>query len=419
MILPKIEQLNTMSILFISHYFQPEPNFFVGLPFAKELSSRGHQVEVLTGFPNYPGGKIYDGYKVRLLQRETLEGVPINRVPLYPSHDSSSLKRILCYISFGLSAAAIGPWVVKKADVAYVSQGPITVGIPACILRLLKGIPFVLHIQDLWPDSLTSTGMFNNKTGLNLVHSVCNFVYKRAAKIVVIAPGMKQLLIERGIPEHKIEVIYNWCDDSQICRAERNDKLARSLNMAGKFNIVFAGNMGKAQALEPILDAAKIVAGQKPNVQFVFIGGGVEVENLKARAEQLNLKNTLFLPRRPINEIGAILRLADVLFVHLKDDPLFRITVPSKTQAYLAAGRPILIGVRGDATELVLKAEAGLACEPENPESIAAAVLKFAEMSKTELENMGQNGKIFYDRELSFAIAASRFERIFQAAAKK
>lgn len=318
-----------MRILFISHGFQPEPNVFVGLPFAKELVRRGHAVEVLTDFPNYPGGKIYPGYKMRPLMRETMEGIPVIRVPLYPSHDESPFKRMLCYTSFALSASTIGTWAVRPADVAYVVQGPITVGLPACILKLLKGIPFVFHIHDLWPDSLLSTGMFNNKLVLKLVDGWCNFVYQRAAKIVTITPGMKQRLIERGVSEDKIEVIYNWCDDSLICRAEPNEELAKTLGMSGRFNIVFAGNMGKAQA-------------------------------------------------------------------------------------YMAAGRPILIGVPGDATDLVVKANAGLPCEPENPQSIAETVLKFYSLPHAQLDAMGQNGKAFYDKHLCFSIAAEKFERIFQ-----
>jgi len=408
-----------MRILFITHYFQPEPNFFFCLPFAKELARRGHEVEVLTGFPNYPGGKIYDGYRVRMLQRETLDGIAVNRVPLYPSHDNSSIKRMLCYTSFAMSASTIGVWATKPADVAYVPQGPITVGMPACVLKLLKGIPSVLHIQDLWPDSLLSTGMFNNKFGLKMVNGWCNFVYKRTAKIVTNTPGMKQRLIERGVPEDKIEVIYNWCDDSQICHAEPNEELAKSLGMAGRFNIVFAGNMGKAQAIAPVLNAAKIVAATNPKVQFVFIGGGVDVESLKQKADDLELKNVLFLARRPVSEIGAILSLADVLFVHLKKDPLFEITIPSKTQAYLAAGRPVLIGVPGDAASLVAKANAGLPCEPENPQSIAEAVCKFYAMTQSELDAMGQNGKRFYEQQLAFKIAATHFENIFNSVAKK
>jgi glycosyltransferase involved in cell wall biosynthesis len=407
-----------MRILFIAHYFQPEPVFF-GLPFAKELARRGHEVEVLTGFPNYPGGKIYDGYRVRMLQRETLEGISINRVPIYPSHDESSIKRIMCYTSLAISASTIGVWAVKPADVAYVIQGPITVGLPACVLKMLKGIPFVLHIQDLWPDTLLSTGMFNNRLGLKMVHTGCNFVYKRASKIIAISPGVKQKLIERGVPENKLEVIYNWCDDSQICRAEPNEALAKSLGMAGRFNIVFAGNMGKAQALGSVLDAAGIVGSQQPAVQFVFIGSGVDVDSLKQKTADMGLKNVIFLPRRPVSEIGAILGLADVLFVHLKKDPLFEITIPSKTQAYMAAGRPILIGVPGDATDLVVKANAGLPCEPENPKSIAETVLKFYALPRTELDAMGQNGKRFYNQDLSFEIAVAEFEKIFVSVLKK
>jgi colanic acid biosynthesis glycosyl transferase WcaI len=186
----------------------------------------------------------------------------------------------------------------------------------------------------------------------------------------------------------------------------------------GRFNIVFAGNMGKAQAIESVLEAARIVGDKQPDVQFLFIGGGVEVENLKKKAAALELKNVLFLPRRPVSEIGAILCLADVLFVHLKNDPLFEITIPSKTQAYMAAGRPVLIGVRGDAADLVTKANAGLPCEPENPQSIAEAVLKFHAMPRDRLEAMGQNGKRFYEQGLSFKIAAARFENIFTSVAK-
>lgn len=408
-----------MRILFIAHYFQPEPNFFVGLPFAKKLVEFGHEVEVLTGFPNYPGGKIYDGYRVKFLQRETLEGIPIMRVPIFPSHDQSSIRRILCYSSLALSESIIGPIIVKPADIAYVSQGPATIGLPACIHRFLRGIPFVYDIKDLWPDVLVSTGMFDSKIGLKLADKWCKFVYKRASKIVVITPGVKKKLIERGVPEEKIEMIYEWCDDSAITNVEENPQLADTLGMRGRFNIVFAGNMGKAQSLGAVLEAAKIISPEYPNVQFVLIGSGVEVEPLKKKVAGLGLNNVLFLPRKPISEIGAILRLADVLLVHLKDEPYLRTAIPSKTQAYLAAGRPILIGVKGDATDLVLKAKAGLACEPENPQSIAEAVRRFQAMSKSELDTMGENGKTFYQQELSFEIGARKYEKIFESVVKE
>lgn len=408
-----------MRILFIVHYFHPEPNFFYGLPFAKELLRRGHQVQVITGFPNYPGGKIYDGYKNKLLQKEIMEGIPVYRFPLYPSHDRSSLKRILCYSSLSVSLAAIAPWVIEPADVAYVVQGPATIGFPAAMLKWLRRIPFVYNVQDMWPDSLLSTGMFDSQPGLKMVHAWCKFIYRQASKITVITPGMKKVLQERGVPEDKIEVIYNWCDDALICRSEPDEKLARKFGLAGKFNIIFAGNMGAAQAIDKVIEAAALVASQYPEVQFVFIGSGVEVENLKTLARNKHLQNVLFLPRMPVEEIGNVLRLAEVLLVHLRRDPLFAITIPSKTQAYLATGKPILMAVEGDAADLVQKAQAGLSCEPESPQAIADAVGRFYQMQPEQRKQLGVNGMDFYDRELSFAQAVTTYEKIFSAVVKK
>lgn len=406
-----------MRILFIIQWFEPEPTLR-GLPFAKELVKLGHKVQVLTGFPNYPEGKLYEGYRIKLLQREIMDGIPVVRVPLYPSHDRSSIGRIANYVSFALSAAIIGPWAINHADVAYVYHPPPTTYFPACVIRLLRRIPLVYDIQDFWPDTLAASGMFRSKFGLWLVDRYCRLFYRAASKIVVLSPGFKEKLCKIGVPRDKIEVIYNWCDDSNIYPVEREPALADKLGLAGRFNIMFAGNMGRVQALDAVLDAANIVQPKYPHVQFVFIGGGVEADNLKQRAKELHLNNVLFLERRPMSEIGAILSLADVLLVHLKDDPLYKITIPGKTQTYLSVGKPILIGVGGDATDLVMKAKAGLACEPENPQSIAEAVGKFQAMSEAEIAAMGENGKRFYQQELALAIGAKRLEKVFREAAK-
>jgi colanic acid biosynthesis glycosyl transferase WcaI len=408
-----------MRILFVVHYFHPEPNFFYGLPFAIELQRRGHHVQVITGLPNYPGGKIYDGYKIKLLQKEIIEGIPVYRLPLYPSHDKSSVKRIVGYTSLSVSQAAIAPWVIEPADVAYVVQGPATIGFPATMIKWLRGIPFVYSIQDLWPDSLLSTGMFDSPLGLKLLHAWCSFVYKRAAKIIVISPGVKRILQERGVPEEKIEVIYNWCDDALISRSEPDENVARKIGLAGKFNIIFAGNMGKAQALDSVIEAAALVAQKYADVQFVFIGSGLEVENLKALADKKHLHNVLFLPHIPVTEIGDVLRLAEVLLVHLRRDPLFAITIPSKTQAYLAIGKPVLMAVEGDASDLVKKAQAGLSCLPESPEAIADVVGQFYQMNPEQRKQLGINGVTFYDKELSFAQAVQSYEKIFSIVMKK
>jgi colanic acid biosynthesis glycosyl transferase WcaI len=391
----------------------------MGLPFAKELVKLGHEVQALTGFPNYPRGKLYTGYRIKLFQREIMDGITVLRVPLYPSHDSSGIKRFFTYISFALSAAIIGTWTIKRPDVVYVHLSPVTTCIPACVIRLLRGTRLVYNIQDLWPDSLSASGMFQNRFGLWLVDRCCRMFYRAASRIVVLSPGFKEELCKRGVPGDRIEVIYNWCDDSNIYSISKDPALANELGLVGRFNIIFAGNMGKMQALGAVLEAAEIVQPRCPHVQFVFIGGGTEVDNLKRRAKDMRLKNVLFLERRPVYQIGSILSLADVLLVHLKDVPLFRITIPSKTQAYLAAGKPILMGVRGNAADLVTKAGAGLLCEPENPRSIAQMVLKLQAMPEVELAAMGENGKRFYEQELSLRVGVKRFEAVFRSVEKR
>lgn len=404
-----------MRILLVSQWFTPEP-IFKGLPFAKALRDRGHEVQVLTGFPNYPEGILYSGYRQRLLQQETMDGIPVLRVPLYPSHDASIGRRVANYASFAVTSASIGVLAVKPADVMYVYHPPATVALPAMVIGWMRRIPFIYDIQDLWPDTLDATGMVNSNALHKIVDWWCRWTYRSAAKIVVLSSGFKTKLVERGVPPDKIEVIYNWCEEGQIVKGPRNEVLAQELGLAGRFNIVFAGTMGKAQALDAVLVAAEFVGRNIPMVQFIFIGGGIEVERLRRIAVEMELSNVLFLPRRPISEIGEILHLADVLLVHLKDDALFRITIPSKIQAYLAIGRPILAGVCGESANLVQRAGAGLVCTPENAGSIAKTVETLYNMPKERLEEMGNNGRSFYHRELAMNIGISKFEEVFRSA---
>jgi glycosyltransferase involved in cell wall biosynthesis len=407
-----------MRILMLTQWFDPEPTF-KGLIFARELVRRGHEVQVLTGFPNYPGGKLYDGYKIRLLQRENIDGISVLRVPLYPSHDNSALKRIANYVSFAVAATLLGPLLVRPADVVYVYHPPATVALPAMILKLLRRMPFVYDIQDLWPDTLAATGMLNNKKILKCVDLWCRLTYKIADHIVVLSPGFKIKLAERGVPAEKISVIYNWCHEGQMTVMERSASGQSEPEMVGRFNIVFAGTMGKAQALDAILDAAELLAERQPQVQFVFVGGGIDVERLKQVKADKKLENVIFLPRRPVSEIGSVLSMADLLLVHLKDDPLFEITVPSKTQTYLATGRPILMAVRGNAADLVKKAGAGKTCLPQNALSIVSAVDEMVSMAQEERDEMGRQGAKFYQHELSLADGARRFEEVFNSVVGK
>ena len=400
-----------MKILLLTQWFDPEPTF-KGLAFAKELKRQGHDVQVLTGFPNYPGGKIYDGYKLKLYQREEVDGISILRVALYPNHDSSALKRIFNYISFAFMAILFGIFATRKADVIYAYHPPLTVGIAAIFIKLFRRTPIIYDIQDMWPDTLKATGMLNNNKILNLIGSVCNLVYRFVDHIVVLCPGFKQLLIERGVPKEKINVIYNWCDEQGLTQA-KPAKLEYQQLMQNKFNIVFAGNMGKAQALDTILEVAKQLKNI-PDIQFVFVGGGTETERLKQRSIIENISNAVFIPQMPMAEVGGVLKLSDLLLVHLKKDPLFEITVPSKTQAYMAMGKPVLMAVTGDAAELVQKAECGGIAISEDEASLEHAILKIYYLPIRERLQMGINAQTFYIKELSLESGVKQFVSIFE-----
>lgn len=406
-----------MRILLITQWFDPEPTL-KGLLFAQELRRQGHEVEILTGFPNYPGGKLYPGYRVRPFQREVVDGIPVLRVPLYPSHDGSGVKRALNYLSFA-AAASIGTLFVKRPDVAYVYHPPATVGLPALVLQALRGVPFVYDIQDLWPDTLAATGMMQNAAVLKGMDGWMKHVYRHAAHITVLSEGFKQRLIQRGVPETKLTVIPNWTEEGKINLPEPDPQRARDLGFENRFNVVFAGTMGKAQALETVLEAAELLRISQPTARFVLIGGGVEVERLQAEARAKQLPNVDFLPRRPAAEIGEILGLADALLVHLKDDPLFTITIPSKTQTYLMVGKPILMGVPGDAAQMVEESGAGYAFVPQQPQSLANAVQHLMKMTVAEREEMGSRGPAYYWEKLSLIVGTREFIDVLNMVASK
>jgi colanic acid biosynthesis glycosyl transferase WcaI len=401
-----------MRILLLTQWFEPEPAL-KGLLFARALRAKGHQVEVLTGFPNYPGGRVYPGYRIKPFQREVVDGIPVARVALFPSHDASPVGRILNYVSFAASAVLFGSFLTRPADVIYAYHPPLTVGVAASMLGWVKRTPFVYDVQDLWPDTLAATGMMGGRLSLRVVDLVARWVYRRAAHIVAQSPGFASRLAERGVPARKLSVIYNWCDE-EGASVEGNANLTEEIEAGKKFNVVFAGTMGKAQGLGAVLRAAELVERPGSRIQFVFVGGGIETERLKAETERLGLSNVRFISRVPMSEVGAVLAAADVLLVHLKDDPLFEITIPSKTQAYLLSGKPILIGVKGDAADLVSRSGGGVTCEPEDPRSIADAVTRLEAMDPLELRAMGARGEAFYRSELSLEIGTSRFLRVFE-----
>ncbi|MGQ0708806.1 MAG: glycosyltransferase family 4 protein [Rhodoferax sp.] len=400
-----------LRVLLLTQWFEPEPAF-KGLSFAKELIKQGFEVEVVTGYPNYPTGRIYPGFKIKPAQHDLIDGVNITRVALYPSHDRSAIKRILNYASFACSSFLYCLFFVRNIDVIYAYHPPLTVGITASLLRLLKRIPVVYDIQDLWPDTLRTTGMLNNERVLSFVGKVCSQVYKRVDRIVVLSPGFKKQLIQRGVPEGKIEIIYNWSDESRLNVA--SGRLPSGFPSGEDFRLLFAGNMGAPQALGAVLEAARLLMVRAVRAKLIFVGTGLMVEDLKMKATVFELTNVLFYPPVSMSEISAYLNSADALLVHLKADELFEITIPSKTQAYMAVGKPILMAVEGDAAELVKMAGCGVMAKPEDPVAIAEAVESLARMSPGERQEMGDRGLAFYQENLSLAVGSDKFKKIFK-----
>jgi glycosyltransferase involved in cell wall biosynthesis len=380
-----------MKILLLTQWYPPEPALLIE-ELAQTLIAYGHQVQVLTGFPNYPGGKLYHGYRLRLLQRETVAGVPVARVPLYPEHSLSGFKRSMNYFSFAAAAAALGWAAVSKPDVMFVYHPPLTIGFPAFVLSRFWRIPFVYHIADMWPETLSATGMVNNAAVLKNLGRFATWIYKKSAAISVITPGFRDNLVSKGVPADKIHVISSWVDTNFFRPVESDAVLAQKLGLAGRFNVMYTGTIGLAQGLDTVLEAA-ILLKDIPKVQFILVGDGADCQRLQGLAAERQIHNILFLGRHPATEMPRFYALADVLFLHLKDDPLFRITIPHKIFAYLASGLPILAAIEGDASKVVYDAQAGVICKPGDAKEIADAVRKLYLLSPAERTSLGMNGR--------------------------
>jgi colanic acid biosynthesis glycosyl transferase WcaI len=384
-------------IYHLSQLFDPEPTF-KGHDFVKGLEESGFEVEVVTGFPNYPGGTVYDGYKIRPLVHEEMGETQITRLAMYPSHDNSALKRIATYISFMVSSCLYLTFRAGRSDLIYVYYPALTAGLAAVVAKFFRGTPVLLDVQDMWPDSLSSSHMMPNRYLLGIANAACNFLYRRCDHILVLSPGFKELLIHRGVPAEKISIVYNWADESVLPDV---NTLPNGFSPDDGFRVLFAGNMGLAQQLDTVIEAAEKLQSEDANCVFYFMGDGIDKDRLATRSSDLGLTNVRFLPRVPLQDVQRFLAAADALLVHLNDEPLFRITIPSKTQAYLYAGRPILMGVAGDAADLVQQAGAGYPFLPGDSDALAHCVRQLIGDGAESRAQMGHNAQNFYSKTLS------------------
>jgi len=404
-------------ILILTQYYPPEP---IPKPseLARGLSERGHTVEIITGLPNYPTGRLYPGTSVRLWKHDSLDGVRVLRLPLFPDHSRSALRRSLNYGSFALSAALLGSVLGGPADVMFVEHPPLTIGVAAWILGRVLRVPFLYAVNDLWPESVEATGMLRSRCLLGSIGRLERFVYRRAGAIAVISPGVKANLVGKGVPPDKVHVIPHWADETLYRPVIPDPALAGELGIGGRFNVVFAGQLGLAQALDVVIEAADELS-DLADVQFVLVGDGTDSDRLRQAAYARGLANVRFIGHQPAERMPQIFAISDVLLVHLRNDPLFRITIPSKTMAYMACGRPLLMAVEGDAAELVRTTGAGVTCGSENAKDLAEAVRRLRAMSCAERERMGRAGREAFLASFSRRVLLDRYETLLASLARQ
>ena len=405
-----------MRVLILTQWYPPEPAELMH-ELAQSLQKLGHQVTVLTGFPNYPSGKLYPGYRLRFYQHERLDDVPVVRVPLYPEHSRSAIRRVLNYVSFSVSSLLLAPWLMPKPDVVFVYHPPLTVGMPAYALSRLWRIPFVFQIQDLWPESLQASGMLNNDRILGWSKAFADRVYQWAAAICVISPGFRENLISKGVPAEKIHVISNWVDTEAYYPAEVDSDLGEILGFSNQFNVMYAGNIGEGQGLETLVEAAALV-DEALRIQVMVVGDGIALPRLKKFVEERGIDNVRFLGRFPQQDMPAMYALTDILLVHLKDDPLYRITIPHKIFSYMASGKPVLAAVAGDAAAVIADAGAGLTCPPSDPQRMAQRLNQFAAMPDAERQMMADRGLDAVRRLYSREVLVGKIEGVSSVCSK-
>lgn len=408
-----------MRILILSQSYDPEP---IPKPsdLAKELYSRGHSVNVVTGFPNYPTGKLYPGYKLGLIKNEQNENINITRTFLVPYHGKSAIGRIVNYVSFMLTAP-LGLLKCGPLDVIYVWHPPLTIGVAAWIIARIRRVPFVYDVQDIWPEILILSGMLKRGWFSNQLTLLENFVYRKANRIFVVTEGARENLIEKGVEPQKVMVMPHWLDEN-LYKIETVDDakvslLRQELQFGGKFVVMFAGNFGLVQGLDTVINAANILRFED-NILIVFVGDGVDKERLVNLVDSNGLNHRVkFIGRQPIEEMPVFMAASDALLVHLKKSKISEYVIPTKTMAYLAAGKPIIMATEGASANIIQNADAGLVVEPDNPSALAGAIKQLEFMSKEKRLAIGRAGRGYFLSNYSKVIVMQQYEDILKEVA--
>ena len=398
-----------MNILIVTQYFWPE-NFRIN-DLALGLKERGHKVEVLTGIPNYPEGTLFRGYRFLNRMRDNSNGINIVRAPLIPRGIGSRSLLALNFISFAVSASILGPILCKGPfDIIIVYEpSPITVGLPALVLKLIKSAPVMFWMQDLWPESLSATGAVRSKRILKLVESMVRFIYKGCDRILIQSRAFLDPIKRLGGDPKRVLYFPNT-SEKMYKPVTVEKKASERASLPIGFLVTFAGNIGAAQDFDTILAAAEYFKNHK-NIKLVILGDGRMFQWVQDQVRVRDLENTVhLLGRHPAKAMPRYFSLSDALLVTLRKEPIFALTIPSKVQSYLACGKPIIAALDGEGARVVEDAGAGVICPTEDPKALADAILKLYNMPAKDREEMGRNGRRYYEKKFEREMLLDRFE---------
>jgi glycosyltransferase involved in cell wall biosynthesis len=385
----------------------------MGAPAARvfELSrawaARGCEVVVLTGFPNHPTGIIPPEYRGQWLRREVVDGVHVVRAPIYAAANRGLVRRGLNYVSYGVSASVLGPWLTDDCDVVIATSPQILTGIAGSIVAAAKRVPFVFEVRDLWPRSIVEVGALQaDSVAIRGLETIERALYHRADHIVVVTSSFVDEIAATGIDRAKISMITNGVD-LELFRPLSRDAARSTLGLAADdFIVSYIGTHGMAHGLDTALDAAKSL--RQDGIRLLFVGEGAEKARLRQRVEQEDIRNVSLWDQRPRDEVAQIVAASDLCLVMLRDLPLFHTVIPSKIFEFMGSGRPILTTVDGESRSIIEGAGAGVFCPPENPVALAEAI-RSLKTDPGRLEEMGTRGRRHAEREYSRVALADRY----------
>jgi glycosyltransferase involved in cell wall biosynthesis len=405
-----------LRVTFLTHYFPPEvgPAQTRLHELAKRLIAAGETVTVVTGFPNYPAGEIFPGYRGKRFMEDTYDGIRVLRTWVYATRRRGFIGRLLNYFSFPifslLAVRKLGP-----TDIIYVQSPPLFTGLAALWFSRLKRAPYIFNVSDIWPQSAVELGMLRNRFAIRLAEMLERHIYRRATRITVATPGILERLAVRGVPREKIFLLTNGVDTAAYNVSSPDRDLAKRLGLDGHKVFMYAGLHGLAQGLDVILEAAKLT--RNPDVLYVFVGDGADKPALVAKAEAEGISNVRFLPIQPTSTLPAVLNLAYATVIPLRRLDLFKAALPSKLFDSMAASRPIVAPLWGEAAALVEAAACGLVVEPEDARGVQEAVEKLA-ADPALAQRLGEQGRRYVVEHFNRDDIAKRLIELLEEAAR-